>query len=1736
MPRSSLLLAVSAFLLTAPVETGAEEARPVAEGAATGYELSLQGVVTSELGTSVRLHGIAYEVDGLATLRPRSGLVVDAEVTAQRSQGRGREVVSRASTTAEGSGRFVLDVPVPERALPSPLLELTVHRREQPGRTFTYSLSTRQPHHLDLLLDRRRYQPEETVHSWVRITEERGHAPVKGATVRLTVIDGAGRPAAEQRSTSSAAGVTSFEVELPASASEGRWQVRAEVVDGGLASPAEQTFLLTRRTVERLQATVELDQELVWPDGALTGHVVVRTPSGSAVRGAQIELVSGSAEPLRLATDAEGIARFETQAPAFLSGDVSTQSLEARVVHAAHGTIRATATYLLTRVNWMVEATPSAGGLVPEVESELFLGVNDPRGRPIGAGTKVRVRGEGIADGEVEVETDAHGLVTVTTELPRGAAARRRSGECAGVAATSLEVEVMSDPPVLARLCVPVAVEALVLPRSDRPVAEPGSDLTVSVQRRPEVRGRPVLIEALWDNRAVGWTWLGGRETQGTLELPEHLQGVIELRARPLFAPDRTRPLDEPGATAMGVGASTAVLVRPADAFTLEVEPTQELWRIRQQAQVQLRTSQPPAQGWAALLVRDQAAHGGEGRWDLEWIRGELQEALDASDEPAGDRFLRSALASHLTPDREQSEPPPLINPPWLSSRTGGSYRPWQAKQLGVLRDPVALREELLRRGLAPATRALEQAVSGLGSDERAREGIVRQRGKRVEFHPEVIANLIEARRLNAAQARTLGGEPLTLAMIRGADSSVSFDTVARRVARARLVRLLRTLVTFADPDNEAAARASAGEPPERWLSRLVQLSMVEAEALVDPWGRPFVFRRATGRRPRLIVSERAVDFELLSPGPDGVAGTGDDVRDPFERAVTRGTPYAISSGEDALMEQLALIAPGRRVLQAMVRAYDRMSLAAREEGRRGPVDATTSEDMNVPLDTLVEGDSAGDSMGFGGLGLQGVGQGGGGTAAPASAPSRARRRASRSSAGEGADDGLLADAEMAAEEPLAQPMAPPPASGTRAGAAGAMVREEFPATLFFTPEIPIDSQGQAEVTLPLADALTTYRLEAIAWTASGWTTSAMGRLRVDQEAMVDAPVPPFATVGDHLRLPVRVANRTDQALTARLGVEAEGELSLEDPEAVTVEVPAGEAVEAIVDLRLGQAGSGSLLIRALRASDGAALDAVRRPLEVLPDVRLAREVREVLLEGGEPLRVVVPAEARERGPGELRLAVGRELFGDPAVWGAEHGLGGALWGGWALVASDQPVPEELRSRLLQMIPEVEHETWHRTQPQIALALAVLWGDDRLSDEMVRAGLRQMHIALPVEGELLPEPPPSGGEEMTLLLALAPVLTDLDRRPELREDLEEIGEQLRRAVSSSAARATEAPVIWARAAAALALAQSGDQGRAQEMLRRANRNVIEVGDQAWLEPETTDGTVLRRLEPTALLALATLELGQDREVALTLLRSLIRSPSIMTQWPVQGRALASVAAARLTGATFDPEQVTVELDGRPVEVQREEGVLTAVLDGIGQPGEHVISVQTGPGQLVLAWLDLRYGLPWSVRPRREAQIELDWSGEVGARDGRSGLRLEVVNRGARILNRPIVEIELPAGVELDEPTREALSEQLARPPSVEGRTLRLALRPLAPGGYLRLPLPLRWSVSGTLIGLGTTIWDEVGPTPLAARPTQVLPSRGVEVADRGEEPEPAEHEASPPPIQPRPQPLPPLEPLAAEVF
>ncbi|MCC7537230.1 MAG: hypothetical protein IT379_13490 [Deltaproteobacteria bacterium] len=1712
-----------------------------------GWELALAGSSSATYGEPYHVSGTAYRVGGLATLRPAPGAQVRVRIVSSTVP---EQTVVEATAATDREGRFAATLAVPDRPIAGPRLVVEIGERR-----FVRSLEVRSGLVVELLTDRAMYEPSEQVHVFARVRELRGGAPARGRSVRLRVATPSGEALATETPTTGESGAVHARVALPASAVDGTYAVEATVLGGGSSASATRTVRVGRRTVERLLAEIELERAVVAPAARLRGSVRVRAPSGAPVRGARVLVRPADGAPTtEVRTDDEGYARFAVLAPAYVAGDSAPAEVRARVVHPAYGTVEASAPYTLARIPWTVGAVAQGGALVPEVEGDLFLAIGDVRGGAPPVGTAIELTGAAVPGGRARATTDRHGFVAFSVRVPRGSAAQHRGATCAYRVATSLEVTVEARPAATARICVPVAPDAQLAIRADRPLAGPGEEVAFRIARRASARGRSVLVEALASSggrQVIAAVVVASGADRGAVRLPADVVGPIELRARPWIG----------GAVSLGTGASTAVLVRPADAFTPRAEPAADVHRVRTRAQVRL-SSASGARGWATIVARDLAAHGGETDYALAWLGGALRDAVADPATPEADRLLRSALSGLLSPDPKAVDAPPLVYEPGHSGPV--AYSDASAAARDVLRDPFARRDELLRRGIGGTMAALEARVERAGARIPSDDAALTDRGGRRAFRADALARLAGAGQLARAQVETLGGTLSSVAMLSAADPSFSFDAAAQRVTRRRLVRLMMALGVYLDPPRTRGR--VAGEPAERWLSRLVQHGMVTPETLVDAWGRPFRLRRSA--RPSVVFATEAAGWELVSAGPDGALGNADDLRDPFARLVPRGTPYAVASGEDQLMRLLADLGPvSSGGLARMAQAFAAVTAQSSEELESDAVTATATD---VDADGVLDGMDATtersreEQGGMGGIGTRGradqrtrITTAAGEALADSPSPAEPEMPMGGTFARQG-------QARMQMQPPaVTAPPPPPPDAGGAMGQLTTLVRERFPATLHVIAEVPLDPSGTTTVEIPTADALTTYRVEAITWTPSGWTWSTRTELRVDQELVVDAPVPPHVTSGDVLRIPVRASNRTGSPIRTRLELAAERGVDLRLAAPVEVIVPPHDAVEAVLEARAGAPAEGTVLVRAFRAGSASeVLDAARRPLVVLAEARAVRDRHDALVAGTQEIRFTVPREASARGTSSASLLVGGALFGDPATWWETSE--DPSWAAWALRwsspsgAGRDPVPEPLLARLRAGVARSPEE--RRIAPDepvyfeadyAARAISALWADRAVADEDLRRVLARVATVVP---ETPPGQPPTrvlevseltiGGQSRQVvtqsaavdaLLGLAPALRVARRRPALAGDLRTLTGRLRRAIERDVARVSNAPAGWTHVAAALAAtaASPAEQRRARELVRRAQRSIVTVGDRAWLEPDGELESSRGHVEPTALLAIARRALGEP-EGAFTHLRALASIARSAESWSTRARALCSVAAATVTSAHLDARPVRVMLDGQSRRATVRHGTATVELGVLG-PGEHVLRVALPEGILARAEVLVRYGVPWSARPERpafEARIE----GEAGPRDARAAFVLTVQSRGARVARRPIVEIDLPAGAELDEGARVLLGEQLGARPLLEGRTLRLRLRAMSPAGRVRIPLPLRWSVGGTLRGLGVSAYEENEPGAAG-----VLLPRAITIADSGSEParprlpRPGATTPAPPPPPPAPLPRPidDLPPLAA---
>ena len=1608
----------------------------------SGYELALHAGTPLLAGRPVRFRGIAYRVLGLAELAPLEGAQVRAryridgagkkatgkKATGKKATGTGQGWVT---TRADRRGFFQIELPMPKRPAGPPMLEVRVGDGKT-DRRFDFDLELQQPWTLDLITDRQLYQAGETIHAWARLRDLRSRRPIARQQIHFTL---AGTAVQRRPVLTDAGGVAALEAVVPRQASEGSYEVVARIGE----EEVRRGYRIGVRTYERLFATVKVTPRTAQPHQRISVEVKVTTPSGAPVPNASITIkvdakASGSGR-----TDRGGVATIAARAPAYMTHDTGEVPISVHVVHPAHGSVDVRHQLgLAVPLALEVEAVAPNAGLVPELDGPLYLKLQDGGGNPPPAGTRIEVCGAAVRGGRQPARTDAHGIAVVPTRLPPGAAAGGEDNSTDG-ATTTLVVQIKGAAPRTGVISVPVRDDVEVRPTVDKPVVAPGALLTIQLARRPGARRLPAVVELLSDTGLVDARVLAPGQDRIAIRAPRDRLGVIQVRVRAL----RQRGVVE------GAGGLDAFIVRPAHPWFPTLRAEREVHRVRSIAHLLLETAPggprgsrtpPEVKGWATLLVRDLAAHGGEQRFELFFMGRAFDRAiLDPSSHTAG-TLLRTALAAYVQSDATPAPAPALLDAlrQPLESVDGLESSPGR----GVMRDPYPLADELRRRGVGKVMTEVEKLLASALDDGRLDE-VTRGRGAARRFRDDLLQEVEDV-------PETLGQGTLTVAMLQAADPSFTYSNVARRVARGRLVRLLVALAHYLDPGDDATPqqRSAAREPAGRWLGRMVERGLIPSEDLADPWGGRFTLRKSGGGG--LMVAVEAAGLELVSPGPDGRPGTQDDVRDPFARAIPQGTPYAVASGEDTLMQQLASLSFDQEVIRRIQGAYKRVAAEVAEEEIGDAVAASVSAGLI--------GNAVGEAYGVGGLGLSGTGRGGGGSGAGTIGLGKI------GTIGKGGGGGFSSMAGLAA-----------------------IVRERFPPTLHFAPSIPLDPSGKTRLALKLSDAVTTYEVEAIVWSEDGWTWSARTRIRVDQEVVVDAPVPGHAAVGDVLRLPVRIGNRSAHDRRLTLAVFA----SEETPgvalfQRAGIVVPAGDALQVPVDIRLARPFDGRLLV-AVRAEDGKPLDASRRPLAVQPAARRVRQTEETLAAGTGSLRLEVPARAIARDGAEICVRVGAGLFHAPADAG---------WAAWSDAWSTRPVINQAVLSYLR----------HGADDALARAVAASWaaGEAAISDRLLGDALKRLTRTLDTLARHRPDDHRLGlKQQVDILLGLAPVVAtgQLHIRGEgAAANLKAILRALRREVSVRAGAVTDEPMLVAGAAAALAWTApaGGDPGRVRELLRRVRRHQLQVGPHTWVSVERRDDVPVA----SALLALAELKLG-GKQRAFDLIRTLRRrdapqSTSGGLRSALQGgsspegpgdrpasRALARAVAALLVRGE-SPRSVTLYVDGRPRRLALRGGLARVPAPELSRPGSHHIRVEVpAAGAPVHLEAVTEYGLPWSVVPAGRGPLVTSIEGETLARDQRAKLVLVVRNLSPRSIGQPVLEVGLPAGAELDEDGRGELRRRTVAEPEATRGTLRLVLPGLPPGGACRLPLPLRWSTGGRLQGLGVVAFAADRPEDIS---------------------------------------------------
>jgi uncharacterized protein YfaS (alpha-2-macroglobulin family) len=129
-------------------------------------------------------------------------------------------------------------------------------------------------------------------------------------------------------------------------------------------------------------------------------------------------------------------------------------------------------------------------------------------------------------------------------------------------------------------------------------------------------------------------------------------------------------------------------------------------------------------------------------------------------------------------------------------------------------------------------------------------------------------------------------------------------------------------------------------------------------------------------------------------------------------------------------------------------------------------------------------------------------------------------------------------------------------AAGGGGGHSGA--RELLETLLLWNPKLQLDANGSATVTVPLNDALTTFKIVAVADASTGLFGTGSTSIRATQDLQIISGLPPLVREDDQYRAQITLRNTTKQAMKVTVSPRA----TLLTLEPQTADIPAGEARE----------------------------------------------------------------------------------------------------------------------------------------------------------------------------------------------------------------------------------------------------------------------------------------------------------------------------------------------------------------------------------------------------------------------------------------------------------------------------------------------------------------------------------------------------------------------------------------------
>jgi len=877
MTRRLVRIGLFSAVFSSLVAVHAQGAQP--DPAARGLDAFVHGATNAPSGGTVRLDVETFGFAQVTSPSPLGGVSIDAAWDPESFHEELATLPPGAHVETDASGRAILDVPMPRGEAQTLRLMLAMHHGAH-ARTRVIAIGRTQALRAQLRVAQSAVVPGGTLSAWVRVTREGSDEPVQNANVDVGLYEGSYRRA-RLNATTDVAGMALVRVPIPESDDPlDRWDLRAIVEDGPERASAREMLTPRDETPGSPYFHAFFDDGNVRAGAPAPFTIVLRDAVGTPVAGAALRYwigQNGMRAPdddalwektsTLVKTDLRGEVHASASAPKVVAPQGETQlhvvvrgELEGRkIADEAQIPVASSAA--------SVELVPEAGRVVPGLEQRIHLRVLDNEGEPVSGAFDVE--GDGL---KVRVSTDAHGEAELAWRAPETLGAMREIGPCAGGVAATVRVraagpndsmKALASHPEAFVTCVSIDRDAFAILVPDKRVVRAGDTLGVKILSR-DARAKSWSVTLGGDASRTVWIADGARG--GSIEIPHGEIGkydltavapLAHLAARTAYTSILVLPPSIPRVTAKIVSGRVA----PGGVVEVDAALTDE--------------SNQPLQGTITAMLVDLEGGGSlAGLLHLD-TRTSLCDDAGAPSDRCGD-VLSNDPASEAVRRA-------LLGP--------------SGTELAPTLDPGANVDKDLDESFSSVLHSLEGAVYSASLDPDRLIDVRRKTPGGYAFNPELMTLTTAAM---DHPPETPGGELLSLGDLQAIDPQVTFDNVARRVTRYKLFKVLQAVRAF-KVEHALDANEPALRDPNALVRRLVRSGTLTQSSLVDPWGGSMTFVHTNA--PGLPFISTIPGFELRAPGPDGVIGTADDVRDPFVRVVKSGTPYARAMQEDMLVD-----------------------------------------------------------------------------------------------------------------------------------------------------------------------------------------------------------------------------------------------------------------------------------------------------------------------------------------------------------------------------------------------------------------------------------------------------------------------------------------------------------------------------------------------------------------------------------------------------------------------------------------------------------------------------------------------------------------------------------------------------------------------------------------------------------------------------------------------------------------